>query len=134
MKKAIVILIAALFLVSIVGVCFAQDAMTNAPAAEKTKMKHHMAKAKGKVVVGEVTAVSDTSISIKPARGEEVKLTVTDKTKKPAELKQGDKVRAYYTVSDMTAKSIKAVKAKAKPKAKAKAKTTEEAPAAPAGK
>lgn len=123
MKKAIVILIAALFLVSVVGVCFAQDAMTNAPAPAK---KHAVAKAKH--VMGEVTAVDATSITIKPAKGEEVKLTITEKTKKPAEIKVGEKVRAIYG-SDMNAIRISA--AKAKPAKKAPAKT--EAPAAPSG-
>lgn len=91
MKKALVIIVSFLFVLSVVGLSFAE------------KKKHTT---KAMYVAGEVTAVdaAANTLTIKGKKGE-VMLTTTDKTKFAkgktlADVKVGDKLSAKYSEKD----------------------------------
>ena len=116
MKKAISIIVALLFVISLTGLCFAAE-KTNIKPAMKEKAAEKEAPVKIKHVGGEVTAVDSKAgtLSVK-GKKEEVSLTTDSKTiirsgkekKTLADVKVGDKVRVKYTVVDgkNVAKSI----------------------------
>jgi hypothetical protein len=117
MKKAVAIIVSLLFVLSVVGLSFAEE-------------KKHETKAM--YVTGEVTAVDAAAktLTIKGKKGEVV-LTTTDKTKFAkgktlADVKVGDKLSAKYSEKDgkmmawkvMTKKEMKECKEKRKEKEK----------------
>jgi hypothetical protein len=117
MKKAVAIIVSLLFVLSVVGLSFAEE-------------KKHATKAM--YVTGEVTAVDAAAktLTIKGKKGEVV-LTTTDKTKFAkgktlADVKVGDKLSAKYSEKDgkmmawkvMTKKEMKECKEKRKEKEK----------------
>jgi Cu/Ag efflux protein CusF len=128
MKKAIVIIVAVLFVFAITSLSFAAEGKKEAPMAAEKK-----APAKVKWVTGEVTAVDATAktITVKGKKGEVV-IAVDEKVL--SEVKAGDKVKAKYTEADgkNTAKSVKKVAAKAMKKAAKKAEKKAEPEAKPA--
>lgn len=91
-----------------------------------------LAAGKGYQVTGPVTAINDASISVK--KGSEVWTIAKDgSTKIPADVKVGDKVTVYYTMTAAEVESkgpAKEAKADSKKEAKADAKAA--ASAAPA--
>ncbi len=120
MKKAIIIIVSFLFVLSVAGLSFAAEEKEAAPAPEKKEMHH--AKKHVKHVYGEVTAVDTAAntITVKGKKGE-VTLTVDEKTKfhkgkTIADVKVGDKVAAGYKEMDgkMVASSVKIKTAKMK--------------------
>lgn len=115
MKKAIVLIVSLLFVLSALGISFAKE-------------RHHATKAMH--VSGEVTAVdaAANTLTIKGKKGE-VALTTTDKTrfaegKTLADVKVGDKLAAKYSDKDgkmmawkvMTKKEMKELKKERKKK------------------
>ena len=121
MKKTLAIIVSLLFVLSVVGLSFAE------------KKKHAT---KAMYVAGEVTAVDAAAktLTIKGKKGE-VMLTTTDKTKFAkgktlADAKVGDKLTAKYTEKDgkmmawkvMTKEEMKARKKECKKKTKKKVK------------
>ena len=121
MKKAIVLIVSLLFVLSVVGISFSKE------RKHATKAMH---------VSGEVTAVDAAAktLSIKGKKGE-VALTTTDKTrfaegKTLADVKVGDKLAAKYSEKDgkmmawkvMTKEEMKEMKKERKKKCKEKVK------------
>jgi hypothetical protein len=121
MKKALAIIVSLLFVLSVVGLCFAAE------KKHETKAMH---------ITGVVTAVDTASktLTIKGEKGEVV-LTATDKTKFAkgktlADVKVGDKLSAKYSEKDgkmmawkvMTKKEMKEMKKEWKEKNKEKEK------------
>ena len=95
MKKALAIIVSLLFVLSVVGLSFAEK-----------KMEEKKQAMKAMYVTGEVTAVdaSAKTLTIKGKEGEVV-LTTTDKTKFAkgktlADVKVGDKLTAKYVEKD----------------------------------
>lgn len=125
MKKLMPIIVAILFVFSVVGLSFAADEMKATPAPTPAKK---MAPAKVKIVTGEVVAVDAAAkmITIKGKKGE-VALSVEDKAAaKLADIKVGDKATARY--KEIEGKNVATnVTKKAAPKKAAK---KEAAPAA----
>ncbi len=88
---------------------------TTRRAAKATTPARHQA-------TGEVTSVSDTSLTITQARTKkELTFSITPDTKKQGEIAQGKRVRVYYTEANgqLTATSIRVLEARkpAAPKA-----------------
>jgi ribosomal protein S1 len=150
MKKALAIIIAALFVFALTSVSFAAEKKAApapvekkeaAPAKAEEKAMEKKAPVKIKQVTGEVTAVDTTAMAItvsKKVKGKAVETvaTVDDKTrimmgkekKTLADVKAGDKVTVHYKEVDgkNVAKSVaikpaEAMEKKAKKKAAKKA-------------
>ncbi len=149
MKKAIAVVVAVLFVLSMAALSFAAEEK-KAPAAEKkeaapAKMEEKKAPAKVKQVTGEVVAVdvAAKTLTVKGKAGD-VALTVDDKTtvkvgkekKALADIKVGDKATVKYAEADgkNVAKSIVATAAPAKMEKKEAPAKKEAAPAPPAPK
>jgi ribosomal protein S1 len=135
MKKAIAIIVSALFVLSVAGLSFAAE--KKAPAEKKAKVH---------TVTGEVVAVDAAAmtVTVKGRKGE-VALSTTDKTKfakgkSLADVKVGEKATVKYVEEDgkNTAKSVmvKATHAKKemKKEMKKEAAPAEKPMAAPAEK
>ncbi|MGD0884738.1 MAG: hypothetical protein ABSA46_07690 [Thermodesulfovibrionales bacterium] len=96
MKKVIVLVVSVLFVLSVVGFCFAADEMNAAPAATTAPAKK--APAKVHHITGEVVAVDAAAktLTVK-AKKEDVALSADDKAAaKLADVKVGDKVMVTY--------------------------------------
>lgn len=109
MKKALAIIIAALFVFAFTSISFAAEKKEAAPAKAEEKAVEKKAPVRVKQVTGEVTAVDTTAMTItvsKKLRGKVVETvaTVNDKTrimmgkekKTLADVKAGDKVTVHY--------------------------------------
>jgi Cu/Ag efflux protein CusF len=107
MKKAIIIIVSLLFVLSVTGLCLAAEKATHPAMKEQSAEK--AAPVKIKHVWGEVTAVDskEGTLTVK-AKKEEISLSTNDKTiirmgkekKTLADIKVGEKVRARYSEVD----------------------------------
>lgn len=142
MKKAIAIVVALLFVLSVAGLSFAAEKKEAAPAKMEEKKMEKKAPAKVKQITGEVTAV-DAKANTLTVKGKkaDVSLTTDEKTtvkigkekKTLADVMVGDKATVKYAEVDgkNVAKSIAVTPAKKKEEKKeaAPAKKEEKKPA-----
>jgi len=115
MKKVIVLIVSVLFVLSVVGFCFAAGDTTAAPAETK-EAPAKKAPAKVHQVTGEVVAVDATAktLTVK-GKKEEVALSADDKVAaKLADIKVGDKVTVKYMEMEGKKVAIHIVAKKAK--------------------
>jgi Cu/Ag efflux protein CusF len=101
----------------------AQQEATKTQKAEKTTRRTAKAAAPTRhQATGEVTSVSDTSLTITQARTKkELTFSITPETKKHGEIAQGKHVRVYYTEANgqLTATAIRVLEARKPAPAKA---------------